>query len=111
LQSLGSKVAIDDFGTGYSSFSYLQRLPVNVLKIDRSFIREIVDNSRSRRIVGVMVDLAHAFGIEVVAEGVENDDAMNEVVALGSDCVQGYLVGRPMREEEARRWPDGGRDP
>jgi PAS domain S-box-containing protein len=111
LQSLGSKVAIDDFGTGYSSFSYLQRLPVNVLKIDRSFIREIVDNSRSRRIVGVMVDLAHAFGIEVVAEGVENDDAMNEVVALGSDCVQGFLVGRPMREEDARHWPDGGRTP
>ncbi|MEP9366885.1 EAL domain-containing protein [Xanthobacter sp. VNH20] len=109
LQSLGCKVAIDDFGTGYSSFSYLQRLPVNVLKIDRSFIREIVDNSRSRRIVGVMVDLAHAFGIEVVAEGVENDAALNEVVALGSDCVQGYLVGRPMREDDARQWPDGGR--
>ncbi|MFG1463225.1 EAL domain-containing protein [Xanthobacter sp. DSM 24535] len=107
LQSLGCKVAIDDFGTGYSSFSYLQRLPVNVLKIDRSFIREIVENSRSRRIVGVMVDLAHAFGIEVVAEGVETADSLAEVVALGSDCVQGYLVGRPMSEDEARTWPDG----
>ncbi|MDF2618333.1 MAG: hypothetical protein K0S00_992 [Xanthobacteraceae bacterium] len=107
LKALGCTAAIDDFGTGYSSFSYLQHLPVDVLKIDRSFMPDLARESRARKIVAVMVDLAHALGMSVVAEGIEHPETLREVEAIGCDFVQGFLTGRPMRFEDALVHPDG----
>ena len=114
LKGLGCSVAIDDFGTGYSSFSYLQHLPADVLKIDRSFFLGLSVQSRAGKIVAVMVDLAHALGMSVVAEGVEGPDILEAVETLGCDFMQGYLTGRPMSfeaaliHEDGVRWPRGG---
>ncbi|ADH89811.1 diguanylate cyclase/phosphodiesterase with PAS/PAC and GAF sensor(s) [Ancylobacter novellus DSM 506] len=107
LKALGCSTAIDDFGTGYSSFSYLQHLPVDVLKIDRSFMPDLAQEPRARKIVAVMVDLAHALGMSVVAEGIELPETLREVEAIGCDFVQGFLTGRPMRFEDALVHPDG----
>lgn len=101
LKALGCSVAIDDFGTGYSSFSYLQHLPADVLKIDRSFMQDLPHEPRARKIVAVMVELAHALGMSVVAEGVETTETMRAVEQVGCDFVQGYLTGRPMTLDEA----------
>ncbi|MDH4178517.1 MAG: bifunctional diguanylate cyclase/phosphodiesterase [Thermoleophilia bacterium] len=103
LRELGVRVAIDDFGTGYSSLGYLRTLPVDVLKIDRSFIADIATSEASRAIVAASVDLAHRLGLEVVAEGVE-DDAQHDVVeALDCDLVQGYVVSRAVPAAELER--------
>ncbi|MBS9476966.1 putative bifunctional diguanylate cyclase/phosphodiesterase [Ancylobacter radicis] len=107
LKELGCQVAIDDFGTGYSSFSYLQHLPADVLKIDRSFMAELPHQPRARKIVAVMLDLAQALGMSAIAEGIETPEVLREFEALGGDCVQGYLTGRPMPFEEALTHPDG----
>ena len=101
LKALGCTVAIDDFGTGYSSFSYLQQLPADVLKIDRSFVRDFEQDERARKIVAVMVELAHALGMSVVAEGIETAETLDAVEGLGCDFVQGFLTGRPMRLDDA----------
>ncbi|MGA0564199.1 putative bifunctional diguanylate cyclase/phosphodiesterase [Ancylobacter sp. VNQ12] len=111
LKALGCSVAIDDFGTGYSSFSYLQHLPADVLKIDRSFLLDLTPQSRARKIVAVMVDLAHALGMSVVAEGIEDPEILEAVEVLGCDYVQGYLTGRPMPFEAALVHEDGVRWP
>ncbi|GGF83319.1 bifunctional diguanylate cyclase/phosphodiesterase [Azorhizobium oxalatiphilum] len=95
LRGLGCATAIDDFGTGYSSFSYLQRLPMDVLKIDRSFIQDLVHNERTREIVRVMVGLAHGLGMTVVGEGVETRETLPVLARLGCDYGQGFLLGRP----------------
>jgi len=95
IRALGVRVAVDDFGTGWSSLSYLQRLPVDELKIDRSFVATLGVEGPSMAIVGSLVSLAHGLGLTVVAEGVETDEQLTELRRLGCDFVQGYLLARP----------------
>jgi EAL domain-containing protein (putative c-di-GMP-specific phosphodiesterase class I) len=100
LNDMGVKVAIDDFGTGHSSLSNLKRLPVDILKIDKSFVRHMADNEDDLVIVKSTIDLAHNLGLQVVAEGVENEEIWNHLRALGCDSAQGFHRGRPMQSQE-----------
>lgn len=100
LRSLGVGISIDDFGTGYSSLAYLKRFPVKRLKIDRSFVQDVADGRDGAVIPKVIIDLAHALGVKVIAEGVETADQYEALRALGCDEVQGYFVGRPMPAAE-----------
>ncbi|WBV42463.1 bifunctional diguanylate cyclase/phosphodiesterase [Pseudoroseomonas cervicalis] len=100
LHRLGVRVALDDFGTGYSSLAYLQRLPFDVLKIDRAFVRDLTAPEHgSARIVETILRLAHGLGAKVVAEGVETPEQLAALRRLGCDAVQGFLLGRPMAAE------------
>lgn len=96
LRSLGVGIGIDDFGTGYSSLAYLKRFPVKRLKIDRSFISDIADGRSGNIIPKVIIDLGHALGLEVLAEGVEDMAQLEILRELGCDEAQGYFLGRPM---------------
>ena len=96
LSDLGVAISIDDFGTGFSSLSYVKRLPVDRLKIDQSFIRDVVSDPSDRAIVAAIVNLAHSLRMEVVAEGVETVEQLEYVRGAGCDAVQGYYCGRPM---------------
>jgi diguanylate cyclase (GGDEF)-like protein len=100
LRTLGVSLALDDFGTGYSSLSYLKELPVNTVKIDRSFIRDLDSESHNAQIVLAIIDLAHALGMSVTAEGAETAAQLATLMAMHSDHAQGYLLGRPMPEAE-----------
>ncbi|MES1991655.1 MAG: EAL domain-containing protein [Pseudomonadota bacterium] len=100
LRSLGVGIGIDDFGTGYSSLAYLKRFPVKRLKIDRSFICDIADGRSGTIIPKVIIDLAHALGVAVLAEGVEDMVQLEILRALGCDEAQGYILGRPMPASE-----------
>jgi diguanylate cyclase (GGDEF)-like protein len=99
LKVLGMKLALDDFGTGYSSLSYLKQFPVDIVKIDQGFIADLDRDTTSHAIVAAVVDLAHALGLAVVAEGVETVRQRDEVAALGCDACQGYYFARPMRPD------------
>ncbi len=96
LAAQGFKLSIDDFGTGYSSLAYLKRLPVNELKIDKSFVMAMERDASDAKIVRSTVDLAHGLGLTVVAEGVENGAILDHLAALGCDEAQGYHLARPM---------------
>lgn len=104
LRDLGMSISIDDFGTGYSSLSYFERLPVDELKIDRSFVADIVLNKANRNIVKLIIDLAHAFDMEVVAEGVEDLKTVEILRGLGCDIVQGFYYARPMPNDVIKKW-------
>jgi EAL domain-containing protein (putative c-di-GMP-specific phosphodiesterase class I) len=95
MQEHGLTVALDDFGTGYSSLSRLKRFPLDVLKIDRSFISGVDSNAADRAIVKATIDMAHAVGLKVVAEGVETREQEDYLRAFGCDRAQGYLYARP----------------
>ena len=103
LSELGVRLAIDDFGSGHSSLGYLKRLPIDVLKIDRSFVINMADGSDDAVIVRSTIDLGHNLGLEVVAEGVETQEALARLAELGCDTVQGYFLGRP-QPTEAVEW-------
>jgi len=94
--ALGVELSIDDYGTGYSSLSRLRRLPVSELKIDQSFIKDMVDNKDDAVVVHSTIELAHNLGLSVVAEGVENQSAFNLLKHLGCDIIQGYLISKPL---------------
>ena len=96
LKDSGARLAIDDFGTGYSSLSYLTRLPVDVLKIDRSFVRDITRDTSHQNIVKAIIAMAHSLELQVVAEGVEYKNQAELLRELECDLIQGYLYGRPM---------------
>jgi diguanylate cyclase (GGDEF)-like protein/PAS domain S-box-containing protein len=96
LSELGVILSIDDFGTGFSSLSYVKRLPVHRLKIDQSFVRDVISDPSDRAIVSAVVNLAHSLRMDVVAEGVESSEQLECVRAAGCDAVQGYYCGRPM---------------
>lgn len=102
LRALGVGVSIDDFGAGHSALAYLLRLPVSGLKIDRAFVRDLGCVPGAERVVGATVALAHALGLDVVAEGVETAAQLRSLHALGCERVQGFLLGRPVSAEEAR---------
>lgn len=104
LKELGVQFAIDDFGTGYSSLTYLQKLPVNSLKIDKSFVINMLKNKADYVIVRSTIDLAHHMGLTVVAEGVENKDILEQLAIFGCDVAQGYYIGKPMPAEELLLW-------
>lgn len=103
-RELGVRFALDDFGTGYSSLIYLRRLPVDVLKIDQSFVRDMLEDADDRTIVEAVIGLAHAFGREVVAEGVETPEHGHVLLGLGCDQAQGYGIARPMPAAELPGW-------
>jgi EAL domain-containing protein (putative c-di-GMP-specific phosphodiesterase class I) len=100
FREIGIELAIDDFGTGYSSLTYLRTLPARELKIDRSFVRDIDTNESNALITSAVIKLARAFGLEVVAEGVETEGELRRLIALGCDIAQGYLISRPMPASE-----------
>jgi diguanylate cyclase (GGDEF)-like protein len=100
LRRAGVEVSVDDFGTGYSSLNYLARLPVDTLKIDRSFVISLRDKGYPRNIVAMIVSLAHTLGLKVIAEGVEEDEQRDLLRELGCDQIQGFLTGRPMSADK-----------
>lgn len=104
LHAQGIRIAIDDFGTGHSSLAYLQKLPVDDLKIDRSFVGDILGNHSSRTIVLTIISLAHSLGISVTAEGIETEDVMQMLRRAGCDYGQGYHIGRPMAFDLLQGW-------
>jgi len=98
--SLGVELSIDDYGTGYSSLSRIRRLPVSELKIDQSFIKDMVGNKDDEAVVHSTIQLAHNLGLSVVAEGVETERALKLLSALGCDVIQGYLISKPLPSDE-----------
>jgi len=104
LDRMGVTLAIDDFGTGYSSLAYLKRLPVDELKIDKSFVTDMEENDNDAVIVRSTIDLAHNLGLKVTAEGVETQAAWDTLEILGCDCSQGYFMGRPMPADKLGAW-------
>lgn len=96
LKSMGIKIALDDFGTGYSSLSYLKRFPIDKLKIDKSFIKDIGINKEDSEIVKIIISLAHKLNITTIAEGVETEEHLNFLRGEDCDEIQGYLLGKPM---------------
>jgi EAL domain-containing protein (putative c-di-GMP-specific phosphodiesterase class I) len=96
LQQAGFHVALDDFGTGYSSLSYIQNLPVNVIKLDYSFVKKIPQDTRSGFVVEHIISLAHKLGLVIVAEGVEESDQLDYLGNLNVDMIQGFYFYKPM---------------
>jgi EAL domain-containing protein (putative c-di-GMP-specific phosphodiesterase class I) len=99
IRELGLGIAIDDFGTGYSSLSYLAKLPVNALKIDRSFVDSMTISRESATIVSMIISLAHSLNLKVIAEGVETQEQLHSLEQLGCDEIQGYLISRPIASD------------
>ena len=104
LHAMGERVSIDDFGTGHSSLVYLQRLPIDEIKVDRSFVMNLATVSSDAVIVRSTIDLAHNLGLTVVAEGVEDEVALDMLVEYGCDSAQGFLFSRPCPADELTVW-------
>jgi len=111
LHDLGVAVSVDDYGVGYSSLSYLQQLPVDELKLDRQLVTPVARDKRAAAIVSSTVDLAHALGVRLVAEGVEDWRSLGRLVELGCDRAQGYHIARPMQPAALPGWLRGWRYP
>ena len=107
IRARGVALSMDDFGTGYSCLAYLRRFPFAVIKIDRSFIADIVKEPSTRTIVAGIIDLSHQLGLTVVAEGIETQSQLDHVTGLGADLVQGHFLSRPlMYDQISRLLPD-----
>ena len=104
LKSLGVNISIDDFGTGYSSMAYFKYIPANELKIDQSFVRYMLENSMDEHIVKTVIEMAHGFDIDVIAEGVENKETYEALKELGCNIAQGYYLAKPMPQEQFIDW-------
>jgi len=101
IRDMGVKISLDDFGTGYSSLSHLQRLPITTLKIDRLFIKELMNEGVEMVMTATIIDLAHVLNLGVIAEGVEHDLQLKSLAQEQCDYFQGFLFGKPMPEETA----------
>lgn len=106
LKSMGIKVAIDDFGTGYSSLSYLKNFPVDILKIDQAFVRNLASDKENRVIVSTIISMAKKLGLKVVAEGVENKEEVEILKEEGCNYIQGYYYSKPLRYEGFKNFCD-----
>ena len=104
LHAMGIRLSVDDFGTGYSSLAYLRRLPIDEIKIDKSFVQGMVTDLSDHAIVRAIIDLGHSLGLRVVAEGVEEEAARDALRALDCDELQGFLLARPMPIEKLEAW-------
>ena len=107
LRELGVRISLDDFGTGYSSLSYLRNFPFDKIKIDKSFVDDVSNNSSAAAIVQAIVDMASALGMETTAEGVESIEQLQTLRGQGCSSIQGYLLGRPLPALDARRLAAG----
>jgi diguanylate cyclase (GGDEF)-like protein len=105
LQSIGSTIAIDDFGTGYSSLNYIKQLPLDKLKVDRAFIKDLPDDNDDKQITAAIIAMAHTLNLKVVAEGIETDAQMQFLQTLGCEIGQGYLFDKPISAEEFSKSP------
>ena len=103
LMDIGVSISIDDFGTGYSSLSYLKHFPVNFLKIDRSFVADMLSDKNTYSIIRAIIDIAHALQLKVIAEGVENQAQLDMLMNLGCDEIQGYHISRPLNVEDIKK--------
>lgn len=101
---LGIKFSLDDFGTGFSSLSYLKRLPIHTIKIDQSFVRDMLTDAEDAKIIAGIMGLAHAFDKEVIAEGIEDEQHISALLELGCIYGQGYVIARPMPSQEINQW-------
>lgn len=106
LNALGLHLSIDDFGTGYSSLAYLKRLPVDEIKIDKTFVLNMDKDQDDAMIVRSTIDLAHNMGFKVVAEGVDHAETLAMLATWGCDIAQGYYICRPLAVPELERWLD-----
>ena len=104
LKARGIQVSIDDFGTGFSSLSYLKKLPVDKLKIDHSFVRDLAVDAGDEAIVSAIITLSHKLSLDVVAEGVETEEQYQALVSMNCDQIQGYLVSKPLSADDFLRW-------
>jgi diguanylate cyclase (GGDEF)-like protein/PAS domain S-box-containing protein len=104
LSRHGVQVAIDDFGTGYSSLAYLQKLPINTIKIDRSFVADMGRENGQNSIVNAIIAMANGLHMKIVAEGVETEEQLKQLQMLGCSVIQGFLISKPMPAEELKRW-------
>ena len=109
LRELGVRISIDDFGTGYSSLSYLKEIPADELKIDKTFVMNMLASKADRKIVEQAIGLAHSFGLEAVAVGVEDERVSQELVAMGCDFAQGFHYARPLAPDKFVEWIQGWR--
>ena len=103
LKKMGIKIAIDDFGTGYSSLSYLNKLPADLLKVDKSFIDEMCSSDSSKQYVASIIKIGHIFGLKVISEGVESKDQLEVLENIECDFIQGFIWGRPLASEDAEK--------
>ena len=104
LKAMGIRLSVDDFGTGYCSLSYLKRFPLDTLKIDQSFVRDIPNQADAMAIVNAVIAMGHALKLKIIAEGVETREQMEFLRASGCDIMQGYHVGHPLPHEEFIRF-------
>lgn len=104
LSSMGVLLSIDDFGTGYTSLASIKHLPVNEVKIDKSFVINMLTDKKDAMIVRTVIEFAHNFGLSVVAEGVETQEMLDALATIGCDKVQGYFISKPQTAEQLKNW-------
>ncbi len=104
LNELGLAISIDNFGVGYSSLSYLKKMPIQSIKIDKSFVSGMENNESDATIVRSTIELGHNLGLQVVAEGVESSDVWESLAKMGCDYAQGFYISHPLSANEMLRW-------